>query len=251
MKITLLVLCACLLSTTASYAQPSSDGSFTIRAGDAVLVVQAPQPREAFSYLERTLADMDFFRENNYAVSLPNHPMFDGTGDDMGDVEVFVGEVYDATAFENALMAMRGQRQQLETALTRINQWSRHKGFGRLDSVTVTLTLYGPGGSFNPDTGDIILWTDTEARFKGGGGLHTTIHEMVHLAVEHKLAQPFNLQHWERERLVDLITQREFADLLPDYRLQNGDSAPMDRFVASAPLAETQLAIGAYVQSMR
>lgn len=222
-----------------------------MQTADAVLTVQAPQPREAFGYLERTLADMDFFRANNYAVSLPEHPMFDGTGSESGDFDVFAQEVYNASTFQAALAAMRAQRQPLETALARINQWHAHDGFAKLDSVTVTLTLYGPGGSFNPDTGDIILWTDADARFKGGGGLHTTIHEMVHLAVEHGLAQPFQLQHWERERLVDLIAQREFADLLPDYRLQNGDSAPMDRFVASAPLASTREAVAAYVQSNR
>ncbi|MEM6337868.1 MAG: hypothetical protein AAF752_14955, partial [Bacteroidota bacterium] len=120
-----------------------------------------------------------------------------------------------------------------------------------VDSVTVTLTLYGPGGSFDPDAGKVILWTDTQGAFKGGGGLHTIVHEMVHIAVEHGIAQPSQLQHWERERLVDLIAQREFADLLPDYRLQGGPEAPLDPFVLGTDLAGLRDAVAEYAQTSR
>ncbi len=245
--LTYLGLWACV-----SCAQPSAPTSVVVRAPSGVMLVQAPAPDQAFAYLERTLADMDFFRANNYAVSLPDHSLFDGTATAASNPTehraVFVKDVYRAAAFETALSIIDQQKNQLRTAMARIASWGTYDGFNTLDSVTVTLTLYGPGGSFNPDTGDIILWTDTDGRFKGGGSLHTIIHEMIHLAVEHGIAQPLQLQHWERERLVDLLAQREFRDLLPDYRLQGGNEAPMDRFVVNTELSDMREAVAEYVR---
>ncbi len=78
--------------------------------------------------------------------------------------------------------------------------------------------------------------------------MHTIIHEIVHIVIEHGIAQPFQLQHWERERVVDLIVQREFADLLPDYRLQGGETAPIDSYVLGADLSDLSKAVANYVQ---
>lgn len=220
-----------------------------------MLRVQAPRPSDAFDYLERTLADMDFFRANNYQVSLPDHPLLSEAARSTTDREercsVFVEEVYRASDFDAALAVLEGQRTALRTAVERISAWAVHDGFRAHDSLTVTLTLYGPGGSFDPDAGGIVLWTDTQGSFKGGGGLHTIIHEMVHIAVEHGIAQPLDLQHWERERLVDLLVRQEFSDLVPDYRLQRGEEAPIDRFVLDTDLEGLRDAVARYVRTSR
>ncbi|MEM1126020.1 MAG: hypothetical protein AAGI71_05160 [Bacteroidota bacterium] len=244
-----------LCSVWMSYAQDPARPGFTVRSAQTVVHVQAPAPSEALGYLERTLADMAFFRANGYQVSLPDHPLFDGSEMATADADErrlrFIEDVYAAADFEAALAALQGQHDHLRTAMERLASWGVHDGLQAWDSVTVTLTLYGPGGSFDPDAGHITLWTDTQGQFKGGGGLHTIIHEMIHLAVEHGIAQPLHLQHWERERLVDLLAQREFTDLLPDYRLQGGPEAPMDRFVADAELAVLKEAVADYVRNGR
>lgn len=228
---------------------------FVVQAANSTMLVQAPEPSNAFDYLERTLADMDFFRANKYQVSLPDHPLFDGASTTATDPAerraIFTKDVYRASQFASALATLSGQQDQLRTALDRISSWADYEGFEPRDSVTVTLSLYGPGGSFDPDTGHIILWTNAQGLFKGGGGLHTIIHEMIHIAIEHGIAQPLQLQHWERERLVDLLAQQEFPDLLPDYRLQGGDDAPMDRFVANVDLKALREAVARYVQEGR
>lgn len=226
---------------------------FMVGGNGASILVQAPSPEQAYLYLDRTLADMEFFRRNNYQVSLPAHPLFNGDSGQVADAAkgqaTFINEVYRAEDFEKALGVLQGYAGPLKLALDRMAEWSAHEGFRVRDAYTVSLTLYGPGGSFDPDNGHITLWTDTEARFKGGGGLHTIIHEMVHIIIEHGIAQPFQLQHWERERVVDLIVQREFADLLPDYRLQGGGVAPIDSFVLAADLSGLREAVAQYVKT--
>ncbi|MEM9997194.1 MAG: hypothetical protein AAF809_05790, partial [Bacteroidota bacterium] len=92
--------CALLSITCASVLSSPTPGGFTVRSGDTVLRVQAPLPSDAFDYLERTLADMDFFRANNYQVSLPDHPLLSEAARSATDREerrsVFVEEVYRA-----------------------------------------------------------------------------------------------------------------------------------------------------------
>lgn len=228
-------------------------GGFVIRSGDSVLLVRAPAPDDAFGYLERTLADMNFFRTHNYDVSLPDHPLFREPAHPATERDerrsVFFNQVYRADDFDAALATLGRQRSELHTALARISSWAMYDGFTAHDSLTVTLTLYGPGGSFDPDAGHITLWTNAQGAFKGGGGLHTIVHEMIHLAVEQRIARPLGLRHWERERLVDLLAQREFADLLPDYRLQGGDTAPIDRFVLGTDLAGLRASVVRYVKT--
>lgn len=217
--------------------------------------VQAPESSGAFDYLEWTLGEMDFFRANDYQVSLPDHPLLNGEADSAGSREerrsVFVEEVYRASEFDAALAELGGQRDELRTAVERIATWGAHDGFASHDSLTVTLTLYGPGGSYDPYAGDIILWTDTEGSFNGGSGVGVVVHEMVHIAVDDGIAQPLGLEHWERERLVDLLVRREFADLLPDYRLQRGGTAPIDRFVLGTDLEGLRGAVARYVRTAR
>lgn len=89
-----------------------------------------------------------------------------------------------------------------------------HVGFDKFERYQVRMTLYGSSRSFDPDTATIVLFTTNEGSFKGGGGVHTIVHEMMHLAVETGLVQRFGLSHWEKERLVDLLVQREFANVL-------------------------------------
>lgn len=252
MKRTIVLTYLGIYAACAAYAQDPTLTSFVIQAGGSTMLVQAPEPDSAFDYLERTLADIDFFRANNYEVSLPDHPLFDGTTISTTDPAerraIFTREVYRLSEFDTALTTLSGHRKQLRTALERISSWAAHDGFESRDSVTVTLTLYGPGGSFDPDAGHIVLWTNAQGMFKGGGGLHTIIHEMIHVAIEHGIARPLQLQHWERERLVDLLARREFPDLLPDYRPQGGDDEPMDRFVANVDLSSIRDAVAQYVQ---
>ncbi|MEM6274929.1 MAG: hypothetical protein AAF735_06780 [Myxococcota bacterium] len=108
------------------------------------------------------------------------------------------------------------------------------------------MTLYGSGGSFDPNTGTIVLFTTREGSFKGGGGVHTIVHEMMHLAVETGLVQRFGLSHWEKERLVDLLVQREFPSVRPDYTPQSQGDRRIDTVVKRSRLDELSKSLERY-----
>lgn len=188
---------------------------------------------------------MDFYRANGYQVSLPAHPDFDASAS-IGDLQLFRRDVYQPRAFEAALTSLAEGRETLERIIGWFDRARDTADFRVLDRYTVELTLYGPGGSYDAAGGNIVLWTTEHGQFKGGGGLHTIAHEMMHIAVEDGLVQRFGLSHWEKERLVDLLTRRELGDLLPSYELQPQGVAELDAYVADTPLSELSEALQRY-----
>ncbi|MFH1295185.1 MAG: hypothetical protein ABIH84_01230, partial [bacterium] len=98
-------------------------------------------------------------------------------------------------------------------------------GFKVFPTYTVKLTKYGPGGSYNSDTGEIIMLTTVDGDFKQLYPVDTVIHESVHIGIEDIIVKKYHLSHTEKERLVDLMCRDLFQDTLKDCRLQSiGDS---------------------------
>ncbi|MEM6793294.1 MAG: hypothetical protein AAF725_04900 [Acidobacteriota bacterium] len=238
-------------SLPSSADSPGAPTGFELTSGERTLIVRAQTADEAHSYVAGLLDDMDFFRANGYQVALPNHPAFAADSRSPGSAEVFAAEVYREAEFGSALEILEESRGTLQKALEWFEATSALEGFRAFERYKVTLTLYGPGGSYNPETGTIVLFTTPDGRFKGGGGAHTVIHEMMHLAIEEGFVQRFGLSHWEKERLVDLLVKREFSDLLPDYRLQNLGEKALDPHVQDVLLGELAEALDGYASARR
>ena len=78
----------------------------------------------------------------------------------------------------------------------------------------VSFTKYGTGGSHN-------LPNRIQINFKYNCAknlLATTFHEIIHLTIE-DLIREYNIDHWTKERLVDLI----YAKFFPKERLLQKD----------------------------
>jgi hypothetical protein len=92
-------------------------------------------------------------------------------------------------------------------------EWSRveDKFFERLkklgkplsEKYRVSLTRYGTGGSYGrPNFVEINI---------DKGGTQTLAHEIVHSAID-ELIEKFEIEHWTKERLVDLCMDNVFPD---------------------------------------
>lgn len=75
-------------------------------------------------------------------------------------------------------------------------------------SYNINLTKYGTNGSYEAPATIIINFRDRELK----NILKTITHEMVHLRIE-RLVSENKLDHWKKERLVDLICQKIIPDL--------------------------------------
>ena len=241
-----LIVAGPLLGIPAADAQETSPPEpLRVSAGELTLTVRPQTPEEAYDFLGGVLSEMAFFRENGYEVALPDHPEFDGSGA-LGSFETFRRAVYDPAAFEAAMEVMRRGEPVLRSAVDWFDALPASPGLRVYEDYVVTITQYGPGGSYDPRTGGIVLLANENGEFKGGGGAHTIAHEMMHLAVEDGIVQRYGLAHWEKERLVDLLTQQAFRDVLPDYRLQPQGVADIDPYVRGVPLGQLAQSVEAY-----
>lgn len=77
------------------------------------------------------------------------------------------------------------------------------------DSYTIVLTKYGMGGSYNAEKGEAIINLSSGSKERLIGII---FHEIVHMTIEH-LIQKYQIKHWQKERLVNLMMGRYFPEL--------------------------------------
>lgn len=70
---------------------------------------------------------------------------------------------------------------------------------------------------------------------------------MIHMGIEENIVNHFRLSHWEKERVVDLMTKLLFGNLLPDYMLQDKGDKRVDPFVTVETLQDLPASIEKYV----
>jgi len=104
-----------------------------------------------------------------------------------------------------------------------------------MDVYQILLTLYGPGGRYNPEKGIVIILSAAK-RMGRKNRAHTIVHEIVHIGIEQNIVQKYHLAHWEKEHLVDLICTLYLHDLMPDYDMQPKGDKRLDPFVCAADI---------------
>lgn len=221
------------------------------------VVVETPTAEDAFSYLWYVLTRMPFYNQNGYQVDLPNHPEFvalaangvDAKTDRSHYLELFVNEVYDADEYAAGLAAVHKETHTVRAAFPVFERVEKKWGFVVHQSYLIRLTLYGPGGSYDPATGMVILKTTPLGTFNRPNPSHTIVHEMVHMGVQH-LVDQFKLTHGEKERLVDLFCILMFAEILPGYQGQSIGDRALDPYVTKQAIEDDLPgALAAYVAS--
>lgn len=75
------------------------------------------------------------------------------------------------------------------------------------ETFFIYLTNYGVGGSYNFP--NIVIFNINNKK-----GFKTIVHEIIHLLIENQI-QKYKIQHWEKERIVDLIlNSKKFSFLV-------------------------------------
>ncbi|MEN1784829.1 MAG: hypothetical protein AAGF77_06770, partial [Bacteroidota bacterium] len=102
--------------------------------------------------------------------------------------------------------------------------------FKTFDKYKVVFTLYGTGGSYDPDEGIITLMTNTKGEFsKYENPANTIMHEITHMGMQDAIIQKYSLTHELKERLVDHFVVLMFKEQLPDYEIQNMGDQSLDK----------------------
>lgn len=221
-----------------------------------ILDIRPQTAKEEYDYLWYTLKQLLFFKENNYTVELPNHPIFlelaekspnFGQVDKTSLFNLFKKEVYNPDFFKSGTVTLESYRPIFNEAISKFTEMNKKWGFKIFPKYSVLLTRYGPGGSYNPNKGSVIMMTNINGTFKKFHPEETVIHEIIHIGIEENIVSHFSLDHWEKEAVVDLICILNFKDILPNYQVQSQGNKKINDYITSISINQLPKAVKKYV----
>lgn len=218
--------------------------TFTLQAQNR-LKIQIPTPEAEAQYIWRNIQDIKFFDQYGYNLSLPKGPFIDSllnrsrtnrlSDSDFENLQSFVAsKVYQKEDYYKAKEAIELQKDFLNSLVNQLTDTEWNWPFKSYKKYQINLTLYGPGGSYNPSEGSILLYATTEGKFKMyDEPANTIIHEIVHIGIEDAIIGKYQVPHALKERIVDTFVKLFFKDELEGYRLQNMGDPKLDEHLES------------------
>lgn len=162
---------------------------------------------DEISRVNYTIKKYAWYVENGYKPSLPNiliNALEKGEHIKDSDIEASVKSEYAESEYsEIEEQIIKGWK------IIEENFFTQLKTIGRpvLDEYYINLTKYGTGGSYGYPN-------DVQLNFKKRkieDIPYTIAHEIVHLTIEDLIKQ-YKIEHWTKERLVNLTMNRFFPD---------------------------------------
>lgn len=207
-------------------------------------IVQPNIEQEATS-IWRTINDITFFEKQGYTINLPKHSLIDslitksknetfGNDDFAAIYRLLETEIFSKKNYELAIQKVTNQTELINSLIYVIdsskNKWDWK--FNMFDKYQIIFTLYGTGGSYDPDKGTITLLTNKEGGFMNyKKPANTIIHEITHMGMEYSIVHNYNLPHGLKERIVDTFVYLMFKEKLPEYKIQNMGDNKIDKYL--------------------
>ncbi len=209
------------------------------------IAARAPTVEEETDFVWRTLRDIRFFEERRYQIGLPEDRLIDALKEKaranaLSDADyaalsaLMKSKIYQPADYQKGLQNVIARLPLVNQMLDLIEREDRRWRFKTFDVYPVTLTLYGPGGSYDPERGAIQIFTTAEGGFKNyTDPANTLIHEITHIGVQESIIEAYDVPHGLKERIVDTFVSLYFGAELPDYRIQAMGDARIDALLTS------------------
>lgn len=206
--------------------------------------INIPTPEQETQYIWQSIKDISFFEKNNYTINLPKGELIEElklkakngklADDDYSRLKEFFGAaIYREEDYKAGWQKIKNNETLLNEIINKISKPVTDWKFNEFDTYQINLTLYGPGGSYNPEKGSILIYTTKEGKFKQyENPSNTIIHEIVHIGIEETIIQKFNVPHRLKERIVDLYVKINFGNYLNEYRLQSFGDQRIDNYIS-------------------
>ncbi|MBO6515042.1 MAG: hypothetical protein JJ975_00645 [Bacteroidia bacterium] len=204
-----------------------------------------PTIEQEASSIWRTINDITFLEEQGYTIRLPEDPLIDSLivkskngsfgNEDFSAIYTLVETgIFNPIDYQKAMERVNNQIDLIQTLVNEIDskrsEWDWN--FNMFDTYQILFTLYGTGGSYDPDKGTVTLLTNQEGGFMNyENPANTIIHEITHMGLESSIVQRHNLSHGMKERVVDTFVYLMFKDKLPEYKIQNMGNTEIDSYL--------------------
>ncbi len=207
--------------------------------------IKVPSIDQEATSIWRTINDINFLEQQGYKINLPKDDLIDSLlvkskkgnfgNDDFSPIyNLLESKIYNNSNYKKALEKVQNQEQLINDIIHQINLSKRNWtwDFKMFESYDVVFTLYGSGGSYDPDNGTVTLFTTLEGDFMNyKKPANTIIHEIVHMGIEESIIRKYNLPHGLKERIVDTIVYILFKKQLPNYKIQNMGDTRIDDYL--------------------
>ncbi len=223
--------------------------------------IKIPTVEEETEYVWRTIIDTKFFEEHNYQVSLPQGGLIDALTEkaksnqlndsDYESLRAFMkAGVYDKSDYQKGYNKIAANELLINKMINQLGKIKKDWPFKEFKKYQIKLTLYGPGGSYDPEAGSILIYTTKEGGFKQyDDPSNTIIHEIVHIGTESSIMNHFRVSHPLKERIIDNIVMILFQKYLPDYRIQAFGDARIDAYLKKKKdIRKLDVIVGEFLQ---
>jgi len=240
------------------------------RLGAQEIIFRPESKEEAFDEICDDIGILDWLKENNYKVALPSNEKFACFYDHSHVLSleqkeqlknIFYGEIYDITQYEDKISSYRKIESKIIEALEELKKLPYFSIKQKYDMI---LSLYGPGGSYLYDSFKgfvfVRISSKDEKTITMVGKIsnqrsvirdvvQTSIHEIVHIGIEESIVKKFDLTHFEKERIVDLICLLYLK--IPGYVMQKIENPCLDNFINEKAILELPFAIQGYLNAKK
>ena len=170
--------------------------------------------------VRNTLERLPWYKQQGYRVGLPQNISEQSSPEEIANG---ISSEYSEIEYEDFTQWIKGQWPQIPSGFEELK---KIPSFHLRDVYTVFLTKYGVGGSYDAQSGKVIVNIETRGKEKMIG---TIVHEIIHTGIEHLIVS-CDVQHWHKERLVDLIGKKYFPGLKPLQNIKEDTAIVDDAF---------------------
>jgi len=204
------------------------------------IIVRIPSSAEEIDFIWSLLKNIQFYNSNKYKLSLPDNETAMSIVEKANRQELsnedytllksdFTTNIYNQNDYQKSYRIINNTLPIAKSQQKIFIHYKTKWNFYIPKQYEVLLTLYGPGGSYNPQKGIITIMTTKQGTFKRGQNpLETILHEAVHIGIEDAIVRRYNLSHWEKERIVDQFMMYHFKEICPDYKMQPTSETAID-----------------------
>lgn len=157
-------------------------------------------------YAQATTRKIPWFLEQGYPSANIKVPA--GVTDKSNNEEVKEAVIHEYADSDYVECAAEMQKKWTEISRG-FDEMRKNSSMHLKNGYEIVLTKYGSGGSYNANKDLVIARIDVK---RGGGPIGVVVHEIIHMTIQYLIDQ-HHIRHWQKERLVDLLTERYFSDL--------------------------------------
>ncbi len=235
-------------------AQASSTNKYGV-SENVSIIVRPQNPYEAYATLQSVLSKMPFYIKNGYTVALPEDEEIKNIATDPSRLQTvspealgsrFINDIYRLSDFSLSLAKISSEITEIKNIMPILGKMHSCWNFKIFPEYTILLTLYGPGGNYNAETGTILIRASADGKFQFPI-LQNIIHEMTHLGIEENIIKKYTLSHLEKESLVAMMCQINFGDLFVKTRDTDILNNPFNKLLTNESINNVPKMVEDYV----